>query len=78
MPEIKLRAPLSPTAVHLCVDMQNIVAPGGPWATPWMERVAPVVIALAERFAARTIFTRFVTPERPEDMPGTWQRYYCK
>ena len=78
MPEIKLRAPLSPTAVHLCVDMQNIVAPGGPWATPWMERVAPVVIALAEQFAARTIFTRFVTPERPEDMPGTWQRYYCK
>jgi nicotinamidase-related amidase len=78
MPESKLRAPLSPAAVHLCVDMQNMFAPGGPWATPWMERVAPVVIALAERFAARTVFTRFITPERPDDMPGTWQRYYCK
>jgi len=58
--------------------MQNIFAPGAPWATPWMERVAPVVTALAERFAARTVFTRFITPERPQDLPGAWQRYYCK
>ena len=78
MPETKLRGPLSPTAVHLCVDMQNMFAPGGLWATPWMERVAPIVIALAERFAERTVFSRFITPEQPEDMPGTWRRYYCK
>jgi nicotinamidase-related amidase len=62
MAQILLREPLPPTAVHLCVDMQNIFAPGAPWATPWMERVAPVVTALAERFAARTVFTRFITP----------------
>jgi nicotinamidase-related amidase len=78
MGETELRAPLPPTAVHLCVDMQNIFAPGGPWATPWMERVAPVVTALAERFAPQTVFTRFITPEQPQDMPGTWQRYYRK
>jgi len=29
-------------AVHLCIDMQNIFAPGGLWATPWMERVLPI------------------------------------
>jgi nicotinamidase-related amidase len=58
--------------------MQNIFAPGGPWATPWMARVAPVVAALAERFADRTVFTRFMPPYRPEDMPGMWQRYYRK
>jgi hypothetical protein len=45
-------------------------APGGPWATPSMERVAPIVIALSERFAERIVFTRFITPERPDDMPG--------
>jgi nicotinamidase-related amidase len=78
MVETELRTPLPPTAVHLCVDMQNMFAPGGPWATPWMERVAPVVATLAERFAPQTIFTRFMTPQRPQDMPGTWQRYYCK
>jgi len=78
MLENKLRAPLPPTAAHLCVDMQNIFAPGAPWATPWMERVAPVVTVIAERFAASAIFTRFMTPQRVEDMPGTWRRYYEK
>jgi nicotinamidase-related amidase len=73
-----LRAAVPPSAVHLCVDMQNIFAPGGPWAAPWMERVAPVVTALAERFAAQTIFTRFLPPERPDDMPGMWRTYYEK
>jgi nicotinamidase-related amidase len=78
MAEHKLRGPLPPSAVHLCVDMQNIFAPGAPWATPWMERVAPIVTAVAGRFAAQTVFTRFITPQRAEDMPGTWRRYYEK
>jgi nicotinamidase-related amidase len=43
-----------------------------------MERVAPVVTVLAERFTERTVFTRFIPPVRPENMPGTWQRYYRK
>ena len=78
MPESCLHAPLTSSAVHLCIDMQNIFAPGAPWGTPWLERVAPVVTALAERFAAQTVFTRLITPARPEHMPGTWQRYYRK
>ena len=71
-----LRAPLTSRTVHLCVDMQRIFAPGGLWAAPWMERVLPVVVELAGRFPERTIFTRFITPERPADMPGMWQPYY--
>ncbi|MEP9378265.1 cysteine hydrolase [Aquabacter sp. CN5-332] len=63
-------------AVHLCVDMQRLFSPEGPWPTPWMPRVLPVVRRIAERHAARTIFTRFVPPERPEDMPGMWRIYY--
>ena len=73
-----LPVPLTAKTLHLCVDMQNIFAPGGPWATPWMERVLPVVAGIAERFPERTVFTRFITPQRPEDMPGAWQRYYEK
>lgn len=68
--------PLTERTVHLCIDMQRIFAPDGPWPTPWMPRVLPVVEEFAGRFAARTVFTRFITPLRPEDMPGTWQRYY--
>jgi nicotinamidase-related amidase len=41
-----------------------------------MDRVLPVVAELASRFPERTIFTRLLTPERPEDMPGMWRHYY--
>ena len=70
--------PLTERTVHLCIDMQRIFAPDGPWPTPWIERVLPVVEELAGRFASRTVFTRFITPFRPEEMPGTWQRYYTR
>jgi nicotinamidase-related amidase len=73
-----LRAAVPLSAVHLCIDMQNIFAPGGPWAAPWMERVAPVVVTLAERFTAQTVFTRFLPPQHPDDMPGMWRSYYEK
>jgi nicotinamidase-related amidase len=68
--------PLTSRTVHLCVDMQRIFSSEGIWATPWMDRVLPVVAHLAARFPERTVFTRFITPNRPEDMPGVWQRYY--
>jgi nicotinamidase-related amidase len=71
-----LTQPLSARTVHLCVDMQRIFSSEGPWATPWMERVLPVVSEIASRIPERTIFTRFVRPTRPEDMPGMWRRYY--
>ena len=70
--------PLTAKTVHLCLDMQRIFAPGGPWATPWMERVLPVVTSIASRFPERTVFTRFITPYSPVDMPGMWQRYYSR
>jgi nicotinamidase-related amidase len=76
MADTLLPIPLTENTVHLCIDMQRIFAPGGPWATPWMERVLPVVTEIAGRFPERTVFTRFVTPQQPEGMPGMWQRYY--
>jgi nicotinamidase-related amidase len=63
-------------AVHLCIDMQCIFSKGGISETPWMERVLPVVIEVAPRYTERTVFTRFITPRRPEQRPGQWQQYY--
>lgn len=65
-------------AVHLCVDMQNIFAPGGIWETPWMARVLPIVEDVARLRPERNVFTRFITPEHPTDRPGRWQRYFTK
>ncbi len=68
--------PLGPATLHLCIDMQRLFSTEGPWPTPWMERVLPVVAEIAERAPDRTVFTRFIPPYRPEDMPGTWRGYY--
>ena len=43
-----------------------------------MDRVLPVVTELASRYPERTVFTRFIPPERATDMPGMWQRYYTR
>lgn len=63
-------------AAHLCTDMQNIFAPGGLWATPWMTKVLPAIEAVAARYTERTIFTRFIPPQHPEDRPGRWRHYF--
>lgn len=68
--------PLGANCVHLCIDMQRMFGPGLPWAVPWMETVLPNVLALARHHADRTIFTRFIPPERPSDTRGSWRRYY--
>jgi len=73
-----LPVPLTERSVHLCVDMQRIFSADGPWPTPWMERVLPVALSLAARHPDRTVFSRFIPPERPEQMPGMWQRYYTR
>ena len=68
-----LLSPPGAYAAHLCIDMQNLFAPGGPWATPWMERVAPFVAALVEHAPERTIFTRFIPPQTKELARGIWK-----
>ena len=71
-----LPLPLTDRTVHLCIDMQRLFSTGGPWPTPWMPRVLPVVTEMVGRFPERTVFTRFITPQHPNDMPGMWRRYY--
>jgi nicotinamidase-related amidase len=67
---------LTDRSLHLCVDMQRLFSAEGPWPTPWMDRTLPVITEIAERYAARTIFTRFIPPSKPEDMPGQWRHYF--
>jgi len=30
-------------AAHLCIHMQCLFAEAGPWPTPWVSRVVPVI-----------------------------------
>src|SRR5689334_17803917 len=67
---------LGESALHLCVDMQRLFGEDTEWRTPWMRRILPNVRAIAERHAGRTLFTRFITADRPGEGRGVWQRYY--
>ena len=71
-------SPPGPNAVHLCVDMQNLFAPGGPWPTPWMEKALPSIARLTAHSPERTVFTRFIPPASASDAGGMWREYYRK
>ena len=70
--------PLTPKTVHLCVDMQRLFSEDGPWPTPWMARVLPVIEQIVQAHPERTVFSRFITPVDAREMPGMWQRYYAR
>ena len=49
---------------------------GSPWFVPWFDRVLPQVTALSRRHPDRTVFSRFIPPRQPEEMPSAWQEYF--
>jgi nicotinamidase-related amidase len=72
------QTPPGANAVHLCIDMQNLFAPGGPWATPWMEKALPHIKRVAAHSPERTVFTRFIPPANASEANGMWRAYYRK
>jgi nicotinamidase-related amidase len=70
------RGPLTGSTGHLCIDMQEMFAQDTPWNTPWMKRVLPKVVQIAAAHPQKTIYTRFIPPENPCDMPGSWRVFY--
>ncbi|AMS45229.1 cysteine hydrolase (plasmid) [Aminobacter sp. Y103A] len=71
-----VHGPLGDNCLHLCVDMQRLFAPDGPWSVPWAQKVLPAIEELAGAHASQTLFTRFVPAARPGEGPGMWARYY--
>ena len=62
--------------VHVCIDIQRLFAEKTDWHTASIPRILPHIVRLAEHAPDRTVFTRFITPERPEDAVGHWRAYY--
>jgi len=73
-----LKGDIGSSAVHLCIDMQRLFAVDGPWPTAWMSRVLPVVVHIVEHAAPRTVFTRFIPPQVPEQAGGKGRDYFAK
>lgn len=72
-----LKGALGSDTAHLCVDMQGLFAAGSPWEVPWMDEILPVVARLAGHNPARTVFTRFLTPETADEARGSWRALYA-
>lgn len=68
--------PLGESALHLCVDMQRLFADDTPWETPWITKVLPLIVTLADAHPDALCFTRFIPAETPDAAPGAWRRYY--
>ena len=67
-----IHGPLGDNALYLCIDMQRLFAPGGPWAVPWAEKVLPAIEESVARHPPRTVFTRFIPAKHPGEAPGMW------
>ena len=73
---MSLGNPIGKDTIHLVVDMQRLFAETTAWHVPGMDRILPPILALARAHPGETLFTRFVTPRRPEDAVGRWRDYY--
>jgi nicotinamidase-related amidase len=71
-----LHAPIGANALHVAIDMQVLFDSHPDWGVADLRRILPQVLRLAKARPDRTICTRFVPPERPEDAAGSWRRYY--
>lgn len=65
-------------SAHLCVDVQNIFGWDTEWKVIWLARTLPNICRVAEAYADRTIFTRFIPVEQPGEGQGTWKTYYLR
>ena len=63
-------------ALHLCIDMQELFAQQTAWHVPWAQRTSSMVRRLVCHRPGHTIFTRFLPPRHPDELPGSW-RGYC-
>lgn len=68
--------PLDGRALHLCIDMQRVFLEPGPWYAEAGLEIIPAIRRLLDHAPRNARFTRFITAERPEAAPGSWQRYY--
>ena len=69
---------LGDRSVHLCIDMQELFAQQTAWHVPWAQRPSSMVRRLVCDRPGHTIFTRFLPPRHPDELPSSWRRYYSR
>ena len=68
--------PLGPDTAHACIDMQRLFGEKTQWFTPDLAGIVASTGRLIAHAPARTVFTRFRTPDTIDDATGHWRPYY--
>jgi hypothetical protein len=68
--------PSGPNAVHLCVDMKNLLAPGGQSATPSTEKVLPSISGWLRTRLREQGSPGSFRPAKASYARGLWREYY--
>ncbi|MDY0885062.1 cysteine hydrolase [Dongia soli] len=71
-----LHSPLSPSALHVVIDMQVLFDSHPEWGCADLRGILPAVQRMATARPDRTVCTRFVPARNAASAPGCWQRYY--
>lgn len=68
--------PLGSDTAHACIDMQRLFGDRTQWFTPDLAGIVDTTARLIAHAPARTLFTRFRTPDTIDGAPGHWRPYY--
>ena len=71
-----LTRPLSSSAVHVVIDMQRLFLEGTAWGSRNTQGLVVPILRLLRHRPSAAVFTRFITPRRKEDAPGSWSYFY--
>jgi nicotinamidase-related amidase len=72
----ELTRPLGPSAVHAVIDMQRLFLEGTAWGSHNTQSLVAPILRLLRHRPSAAVFTRFITPRRKEDAPGSWGHFY--
>ena len=67
---------IDPNSIHLCVDMQRIFLEPGPWFCSETNKILSPIKEIIQQFPQNTWFSRFMTPNNPQEFSNSWRRYY--
>jgi nicotinamidase-related amidase len=68
--------PLGSDTAHACIDMQRLFGEKTQWFTPDLAGIVASTARLIAHAPARTVFTRFRTPDTIDGAIGHWRPYY--
>jgi nicotinamidase-related amidase len=73
---MRLTGSLPRDTLHVVVDMQRLFIEHTDWSVPDLPKLVAPISRIVEAHPKRTLFTRFVTPRKPEEAGGQWRLYY--